>query len=312
MTAAMLRLDEISCRRRTRWTMALSVGLHALLFLWIVSLKSAVVELPSLTEITMITPGDLAAAAAPAAPAAPGRTEPGVASRAVRQDVAFRRTERADLTLDPQSSTAFEDQISARLAALTRNDKPLVTGSATATVPASLFGSGPATVSGTGTAGSSPVSLNRGAALGGGGALPLTRGGGGGAATALTPATAPAGHAAAPAAADVGDATARRTIAGASLAGPIADRPVLHTVVPEYPEWAKSEAVEGTVTLYFVVLPDGSVKENVVVQKTAGFGDFDENARAAIRAWKFKPLAAGRTGEQWGTITFHFRLTSAG
>jgi TonB family protein len=110
----------------------------------------------------------------------------------------------------------------------------------------------------------------------------------------------------------VGDATARRTIAGASLAGPIADRPVLHTVVPEYPEWAKREAVEGSVTLYFVVRSDGSVKENVVIQKTAGFGDFDESARTAIRAWKFKPLAAGHTGEQWGTITFHFRLTSAG
>jgi TonB family protein len=54
------------------------------------------------------------------------------------------------------------------------------------------------------------------------------------------------------------------------------------------------------------------VKENVVIQKTAGFGDFDENARLAIRAWRFEPLRGGRTGEQWGTITFHYRLRSAG
>jgi TonB family protein len=62
------------------------------------------------------------------------------------------------------------------------------------------------------------------------------------------------------------------------------------------------------VTLYFIVRPDGSVKENILVQKTAGFGDFDDSARAALAAWRFAPLGAGRTGEQWGTITFHFRL----
>jgi TonB family protein len=62
------------------------------------------------------------------------------------------------------------------------------------------------------------------------------------------------------------------------------------------------------VTLYFVVRADGEVKENVLVQKTAGFEDFDENARIALRSWKFEPLREGRTGEQWGTITFHYRL----
>jgi TonB family protein len=62
------------------------------------------------------------------------------------------------------------------------------------------------------------------------------------------------------------------------------------------------------VTLYFIVRPDGSVKENILVQKTAGFGDFDDSARTALAAWRFAPLTAGRIGEQWGTITFHFRL----
>ncbi|HKW51630.1 MAG TPA: energy transducer TonB, partial [Candidatus Eisenbacteria bacterium] len=82
--------------------------------------------------------------------------------------------------------------------------------------------------------------------------------------------------------------------------------------LPVYPEWAKREAVEGSVTIYFVVRPNGSVKENVMIQKTAGFGDFDENARVALRGWRFEPLRGGRTGEQWGTITFHFRLRDAG
>jgi len=96
------------------------------------------------------------------------------------------------------------------------------------------------------------------------------------------------------------------------LAGPIADRPVIAYTRPVYPEWAKRDAVEGSVTLYFVVRPDGGIKENVLVQKTAGFEDFDESARTALRAWRFAPLREGRTGEQWGTITFHFRLREAG
>jgi TonB family protein len=113
---------------------------------------------------------------------------------------------------------------------------------------------------------------------------------------------------AAPASAPEGDSHARRTLAGAQLAGPIADRAVLEHSTPEYPEWAKRDGVEAAVTLYFVVRPDGSVKENILVQKTAGFGDFDDSARAALAAWRFAPLGGGRTVEQWGTITFHFRL----
>ena len=74
---------------------------------------------------------------------------------------------------------------------------------------------------------------------------------------------------------------------------------------------AQREGAEGSVTLYFIVRPDGSIKENVLVQKTAGFEDFDENARAALRAWRFAALPRGQTGEQWGTITFHFRLRGA-
>ena len=109
-----------------------------------------------------------------------------------------------------------------------------------------------------------------------------------------------------------GESAARRILAGAQLMGPVADRPVLQYTRPAYPEWAKRDAVEGSVTLYFVVRPDGSIKENVLVQKTAGFEDFDENARAALRAWRFQPLTGGRTGEQWGTITFHFRLSEPG
>ena len=70
------------------------------------------------------------------------------------------------------------------------------------------------------------------------------------------------------------------------------------------------EGIEGAVDLYFIVLPDGTVKENVLVQKTSGFEDFDTNAIKALLAWRFEPVDGGRTGEQWGAITFEYRLSN--
>jgi hypothetical protein len=32
----------------------------------------------------------------------------------------------------------------------------------------------------------------------------------------------------------------------------------------------------------------------------------------ALRAWRFKALSPGQSGEQWGTITFRYRLRDAG
>jgi TonB family protein len=101
----------------------------------------------------------------------------------------------------------------------------------------------------------------------------------------------------------------RKVLAGISMSGPVADRPLLSYRKPTYPEWAKREAIEGSVNLYFVVEPDGTVKTNVMIQKTSGFEDFDRNATDALLAWRFEPLDGGATGEQWGTITFHYRLS---
>jgi len=99
-----------------------------------------------------------------------------------------------------------------------------------------------------------------------------------------------------------------RDLGGASLAGPVADRRVIDFTMPTYPAWATSQAVEATVTLYFLVLPSGQVKENIQVQKTAGFQEFDTNAVRALQSWRFAPLSGGDAREQWGTITFRYRL----
>lgn len=313
MTVAALRLDLHLSRRRTRWTMTASFVLHTLLFVWLTTIKSPVSDLPVITEITLLEPGELAAAAPSAPSPAPAErervTSAGMATKS-SEDIHFRRpADRGDISLAPQGDVALADRMASRLATMRNESKPINVGTASGT-PTSLFGTSPATVSGPNAMGSAPVKLARGGA--GGTALDLSRGTTPGAPASLSPATIPGGKSEADAPAKAGESTAQRTVAGASLMGPVADRPVLFHSLPTYPDWAKREAVEGSVTLYFVVRPNGSVKENVLIQKTAGFGDFDENARVALRGWRFEPLRGGRTGEQWGTITFHFRLREAG
>jgi TonB family protein len=101
---------------------------------------------------------------------------------------------------------------------------------------------------------------------------------------------------------------AQRSLAGNSLVGPAADRPLESYELPHYPDWAKREGVEASVSLYFLVSSDGRVKENILVQKTSGFEDFDREARRALLVWRFEPLPPDLRGDQWGTITFNFRL----
>lgn len=103
-------------------------------------------------------------------------------------------------------------------------------------------------------------------------------------------------------------AAGSRHLGGATLSGLVADRHVLEHPMPTYPAWAMSQAVEATVTLSLRVLPSGLVKPNVQIQKTAGFADFDHNASEAIRQWRFEPLTGPDAREQWGTITFRYRL----
>ena len=244
-------------------------------------------------------------AAAPAASTAPGL------ARENRSEERFTRSlNQAALEPAPQSRTAIEDRIASRLASMQQTEPLTVAGTGAAGVPSAAWG--PATaVTGTGTGGKA-LSLTRGGSGGSGPALSLTRGTGTGIGPATVSTGLPTEASAASAPAKGGESTARRNLAGATLMGPIADRPVITYATPVYPDWAKRDAVEGSVTLYFVVRPDGSVKENVLVQKTAGFEEFDENARTALKAWRFQPLTGGRTGEQWGTITFHFRIREAG
>jgi len=244
------------------------------------------------------------------APAAAAHERAGMAASHPR-DQSFRRlTSDDELTPEPESPDAFADRITTRLAALQESAPAAVQGVSPNAV--SDMWSTPAAPSGGMGGGGTGLTLNRGGSgVSSGPSLALNRGGSG-TGPAVVATGLPGGMGGGTAPARAGESTARRVTAGAMLAGPIADRPVIAYQRPSYPEWAKKDGVEGSVTLYFIVRPDGGIRENVLVQKTAGFEDFDESARAALRAWRFAPLREGRTGEQWGTITFHFRLREAG
>jgi TonB family protein len=293
--------------------MAISALAHLLLLAWLVILKPAVEKVPEFTEITLLEPGDLTAAPAMAAAASAGLESKGMPRSSDREERFARARTDAEIAPEPQAIAAVEDRIAARLASIQSREPVSVSGVAAAGAPSGALGSAAGATSRLGS-GSGPIALTRGGTgTGSGPALHLTRGGTGtGAGPAVVATGLPSGASEASAPARGSEASARRSLAGAMLMGPVADRPVIQYTTPLYPEWAKRDAVEGSVTLYFVVRPDGSIKENVLVQKTAGFEDFDESARAALKAWRFQPLTGGRTGEQWGTITFRFRLREAG
>jgi TonB family protein len=158
--------------------------------------------------------------------------------------------------------------------------------------------------------GGSPSALQRNATPGNGGPGPAAlRRVGGAPSRPIMAATMGAPPVSASPAAQPEESNRARDLAGARIIGPVADREVLSYQVPAYPEWAKREGVEGSVTLYFFVLPDGHVKENVLVERTSGFTDFDDGAVKALLAWRFAALPGG--AEQWGRITFNYRLGDA-
>ncbi len=290
-------------RRRTSGSMLLSVVLHAAVIAWLLMQQPQVGGGLPLTEIDYMTSAEVASPVAAVMAPAPVRPAPQPAETQER----FRRAApEADVAPEPQSDFALADRIAARLDRLRSSESNAVVAAATPPVSSRWSAAGAPS---TGPAPSAPMALERGAPA----RAPLSLDRGAPVKAARLDAATIAKvtkHSEPEAPARASGAT--RQLAGARLAGPVADRPILHSVTPVYPEWAKGEAVEGTVTLRFYVRADGSIKENILVEKTAGFDDFDQSAVAALREWRFQPLHAGRTGEQWGTITFQFRLRDAG
>ena len=83
-----------------------------------------------------------------------------------------------------------------------------------------------------------------------------------------------------------------------------------YQTTPHYPEAARRQGVEGTVTLRFEVLTSGKVG-TVQVQRSAGRADLDRAAVDAIRTWLFEPARRGKEAVAvWVTLPVRFELNA--
>ena len=309
MTAIILNRAFAAGKERFQRTLAISLALHVALFAWLTLRETISPMSEGIVEIAWLDPTPVPAPPAPVpvqakpkpvvakTPVAPSRTE----------EKFQRQPQPAEVEPTPQEQTANRDRVKARMAALTTSKLPNSALDAAPRTSSSLLRSAPVPSADPGqkapsvdlkratNSRPSPATLKRGP-------VKSNR-----SAPALVPVQQQESVGAAAITPDM-ESVARRTLEGAELAGEIANRPVVRHTMPTYPEWAKSQAVEATVTLYFVVLPDGRVKENIQIQKTAGFLDFDQSAVSALAKWRFQALSGGAAHEQWGTITFRFRL----
>jgi TonB family protein len=305
MTALTMNRELTASQGRFRRTLSVSLGVHALVLGWLVLNRAITPVVEGIVEVTWLESAPEPSAAPPAVAAAPVPAPAPVTKLPPqpRPEQKFVRSEAtAAVEPAPQVATASRDLVKQRLEDLrsTSTGRALQVAPASSNLLASAATLPAAVPRGEGVAlrreqapASQPTSLRRG------GASPLR-------ATATLAQVRPEAPRAAAAAPNL-EAAARRSLAGADLVGEVADRPVVFHVMPVYPDWAKEQAVEGTVTLRFFVLPDGRVKENIQVDRTAGFADFDANAVRALSQWRFAPLS-GSSADQWGSITFRYHL----
>ncbi len=306
-------------RSRTRRTMAASVAVHACILAVLVAYRQLAPEAPVLTEVTWIDPiAPQPAFAAPPPPTPVARSS--APEEPVVRPVVSEKIERFEREL-PRGETApagqspggVEDRLAQRLASL-QHDAGAARVLATAPGPGGISGGmSPADIDPKADVLLPPVTLRRDTRASGPPqalrrAGPGSGTGSGSAVTAALPVAAPR-PAAAPGGGGGGSGLSVRNLAGVSLTGPVADRRLLSYAAPLYPDGAKREGIEGSVSLRFVVLEDGTVKQSVLIEKTSGYEDFDRNAEDALRTWRFEPLDGGTHGDQWGVITFHYRLS---
>jgi TonB family protein len=284
-------------RARSQRTLAISAGAHVLFLVWLLVSRQLAPPLDPIVEITWLEtpPAVRVELSSPAPEKLPARQlRPAVeAPLSVREKLARNGKPADDVRRKLEALAPAPAAERALLA------QPAPTASLTAMAQATMAPvnrSGPVANLNRGTGPREPaVALTRGPAAAHG--VP-----------AANVIESPGRRELPPPARPAAGSLAERNLGGATLAGLVADRRVLVHTMPTYPAWATTQAVEATVTLYFLVLPSGEVKQSVQVQRTAGFGDFDDNAVAAIRQWRFEPLTGSEAREQWGTITFRYRL----
>ncbi|MBI5247705.1 MAG: TonB family protein [Elusimicrobia bacterium] len=94
---------------------------------------------------------------------------------------------------------------------------------------------------------------------------------------------------------------------GVEIEGPLKDRQVTGSVIPPFPDWAKTQGMmEAEVAIRFTVGPEGAVLPGMRIERGSGYGRLDRLCMESLRSWTFAP--APGSGAQWGIITFRFLL----
>jgi TonB family protein len=78
-------------------------------------------------------------------------------------------------------------------------------------------------------------------------------------------------------------------------------RTLLSRVDPKFPPWVSKQGLTLTVTVSFVVMPDGVVSV-VSIDRTTGYADVDSAFKEAISRWRFS--AAKDAGPMTGLIPY--------
>ena len=109
------------------------------------------------------------------------------------------------------------------------------------------------------------------------------------------------------------DRPAETVIAGPKttlfITGQISGRKRLRSGLPKYPQWAIDQGASGLVRVAITVAPDGSVRENVILDASSGYSLLDDAVKTVVRAWQFVPLdATAAQVDQTGTVSIKFVL----
>jgi len=92
-----------------------------------------------------------------------------------------------------------------------------------------------------------------------------------------------------------------------TISGPLSSRKITYKPTTPYPRWAEERGLTATISVQIAVNPNGTVKDNVFVIKTSGFGSWDRLVIDSVRQWKFATIQ-GSGIVQTGIITFSFVL----
>jgi TonB family protein len=92
-----------------------------------------------------------------------------------------------------------------------------------------------------------------------------------------------------------------------TISGPLSSRKITYKPSTPYPLWAQKRGLSATISVQIAVNPDGTVKENIFVTRTSGFGSWDRLVINSVRQWKFAALK-GSGVVQTGIVTFNFIL----